>query len=266
MLPADTLKRIAAMAVNAGPRAIELPQEPAGVYGLVSSDGYVQIVNAKPAPLDNHADDISTLCRVAREFAGKEVAEGAGITEIWYCRGRITAVANGKKPEGDTCTLTLSDSPQLSLLRHWDSAGGATLSQAELILLLRTTFYSVAPNDLLPAIRKVKATRANEINQQIENGKVSMSRSTVAEMTGAAAVPEMVTFWVPMFGQAAMQDTQPIKIVIDQQPEQERFKLIVIPGEIESAYAKAEEGIGKRIAKELDSLGVENIPVYRGRP
>jgi hypothetical protein len=99
----------------------------------------------------------------------------------------------------------------------------------------------------------------------MEQGKVSMSRSVVAEMTGAKDLPEEARWWVPVFAEAAVNETEFVSVVIDPQPEQERFRLLVKPGDIERAYAAAEDSIAKKLA---DWMGKseQTIPVYRGKP
>lgn len=255
----DSLKFLAEQGVQAGPRVIELPGEPRGRYGLIKdSTGGVEIITPEGETVHSNAYDIDTLCRVVKE------QHGLTECEIWYGREGIIGVFDATRPDLATCFLSLSPSPQLEMLMRWDASKGVILSQAELVTLLRTMFDGVAPSDLLPAVRGVKATKGAEVSQQISQGKVSMSRQVVVEMTGAAAIPEQVTFFVPMFAQHAVQDSQLIRIDVEPVPEQERFRLIVLPGQIEKAQAEAEKTIFDSIVKALGNGNT--ISVFRGKP
>lgn len=266
MLTPDALKFLNDRFIAAGPRVIDLPDEPEGVYGIVSEKGEVEIHEAERQPIRNVAYDIDTLCRAVIDAQGEEAGEPKEAAEIWYSRTGIIALYNRLEPDsrGSRCTLTLSPSPQLALLQQWDRNGGATIKQSEFVLLLRTMFAGCGADALLPIIRGVKATRGAEVSSQIQQGKVSMNKSIVAEMSGTAAIPEQAMFWVPMFAQAAAQNEQRIRIAIDPQPETEAFRLIVLPGDIEKAQADAEEALAKSIKA---ALGEGNtIPVFRGTP
>jgi hypothetical protein len=264
----DALKYLNDRFIAAGPRVIDLPDEPEGVYAIVGADGYVRKETAERPPIQNVAYDIDTLCRAVIDSQGEEPADPKDeeFAEIWYSRNGVVALYDRNQPDsrGSRCTLTLSPSPQLAMLQKWEQHGGATIKQSEFVLLLRTMFAGCGVDGLLPIIRGVKATRGAEVSSQIQQGKVSMNKSIVAEMSGTAAIPEQAMFWVPMFAQAAVQNEQRVRIAIDPQPETEAFRLIVLPGDIEKAQADAEEALAKSIKAALGDGCT--IPVFRGTP
>lgn len=271
-MQADALKFIAGQAQNAGPRVLTLP-DPQGVYAVAFADGSLQFREPSRPWIEHKSADLETLCRVAVAEAERQrvqldggperhVPAAAHGVQIWHSRDKVACVFDAEGKVRDACELELTPSPQMAMLQKWDQAGGVLLSQAEFVLLLRTTFAGAAGPDLVNIIRKVKATRGAEINQQIGQGKVSMSRSIVSEMTGAAEVPERVNFYVPIFAQSAIGETGFVPVEIDPKPDTEQFKLVVHPGKIEEAFADAERRIGERIVK---LLGDKNtIPVHRG--
>lgn len=269
MLPVEALKYLSALATEAvGRRIVRAEAEPPHVYYVQQPDGTMQRTVAVEPPARHEAADIDTLCRVARDFVSHEPPN---VPAVWHHRGGVEAVLSQHAGYAPTCTLTLGPSPQLALLARWDQAGRASLTQAEFVTLLRTMFADCAPADLLPAIRNVKSTKNAEVNSQIAQGKVSLGKSIVAEMTGVAGIPERVAFTVPVFAQAAVPVSGTVRVEIDPDPQNERFTLIVLPGDVEAAYAQAEEAVGRRLVERLAALSTDDhpsalIPVYRGEP
>lgn len=259
-MDSHSLKFLKDMADAAAParRVFTSDREPPHVYWVQQADGKLERVSAKPFPTAHAAADLDTLVRVVRDQT-----DPADVPEVWYSRAGVIAVLNPAAEHPARCTVDLTPSPQLALLAQWERAGKATLTQAELVILLRTLFAGCAPDDVLAAVRGLKVDKRTEVNQQIAQGKVSLGRSLVAEMTGAAALPERITFSVPVFAEAAVGVCSTVRVELDPDPQNERFHLYVLPGDIESAYADAEEALALRLAR---LLGESPVPVYRGRP
>lgn len=269
LLPVESLKFLADQARGAGPRILKADAEPAHKYYVVDAVGNVDFITADRPPARHAAADVPTLCRVAAAAHGRTADEGQRPPEVWYDRGGAVAVLDLIEDYPDTCALDLTPSPQMKQLAAWEqsrvgSMPGVQLSQAELVILLRTLFAGCAPDSLLPAVRGVKATKAQEVNQQLAQGKVSLSKSVIAEMSGTDRIPERVALRVPVFAQAAVAFAAPVTVEIDPDPQSERFTLIVHPGSIEAAFAEAEKFLANRLRAEL---GADSpIPVYHGRP
>lgn len=265
LLPVESLKFLDEKSRAAAPRIVTCDREPPHVYYVADCNGNLtrQIACAPP---DRHAaGDIDTLVRVALADYRPEDAETSPNTPvIWYTRDGVIAVLDPDDSDFPArCTLALSPSPQMKTLAFWDGQGKASLKQAEFILLLRTLFAGCAPATLLPAVRKLQTKRGAEVNAAIEQGKVSMSRAIVAEMTGASAIPERITLEVPAFAQAAVAVAVRVTVELDPSPEDETFTLVVHPGAIENAMRGAEEVLEKRIRAALKD---SPIPVYHGKP
>jgi hypothetical protein len=270
MLPADTVREIAALGSKAEqlnkPRILKCDQEPDHCYYVIDKDGNMNLVTAEYGPTEMFCSDIDTLTRVVID--SKE-----HMPEIWYSRNEVIAYLGTKNPYFDTVKFKLSASPQFQTLIAWEQSGrGVSLTQKDLILALRTLFAGCVPTELLPAIRRLKTQKAAEINSQIDKGRVSMSKSMVAEMSGVSDIPEMVEFTVPVFAQGTLNATACIRVAIDPDPENERFTLIVLPGDVEKAWTHGERLLCGKIQEEL----VENwsaakgegdceIPVYFGK-
>lgn len=255
-------KLVADLAVKAnGQRIFTAPGEPPHVYYVLRPDGHLERTTAMPGRWEMDAADLNTLCRVAVDWTADGVRP-----EIWCDRDCVVADLNPSVSRGPVCALNLTYSPQMVRLMEWDRAGRVSLSQAELVLLLRTLFAGCFPPDFLPAVRNVRSSKNAEVNSQISQGKVSLGKSIVAEMTGVAAIPERVTFVVPVFAQLVVPVVGEVRVEIDPDPQSERFTLVVLPGDVERAFGKAEEDLVERVSRVLAGLMAteSDIPVYRG--
>jgi hypothetical protein len=262
MLPAESLKFLTDLAAKANPQAriVKAPAEPEDVYHILDANGELVRGRALLPVQDRDAADMETLVALAKASHALEPATA----ELWYGRAGVFFQNLNRHPL-DAAKLLLAPSAQLAKLIEWDRAGRARLTQAELVILLRTLFHGCAPENLLPAVRNVKTSKSAEVNSQIAQGKVSLGKSIMAEMAGTAAIPEMVEFLVPVFAHAAVFVVAPVRVAIDPDPQTEAFTLIVLPGDIEHAFALAESNIGNRLETLLGDA-VEQIPQYRGRP
>ncbi|AMV29315.1 hypothetical protein VT84_33275 [Gemmata sp. SH-PL17] len=248
-------------AATPGERIVTTDREPRHVYYVLQPDGKLDRTFATEAPAAHQAADLDTLVRAA--IARKPDADNPFGPEIWYARSGVVAVLDTEATAPDVCRLALTPSPQMAKLAEWDRQGKASPTQAELVILLRTLFAGYYPVDFLPAIRGVKSSKKTDADSQIGHGKVSLGKSMIAEMTGVAAIPEQIVFTVPVFAQAAVHIRGPVRVEIDPDPQNERFNLYVIPGDIETAFAHAEEVLANRLELLLDG---SPIPVYRGTP
>jgi hypothetical protein len=259
-MQADALKFIADQAAKANPgaRIVYTDREPDHIYYVLQADGDLKRVAAEPEPENHRADDIPTLAALA-----KESMECEPCAQIWYGRHGAVLINPGLCSRARV-RLKLAPSPQMMQLISWDQRGKGSVGQAELVLLLRTLFAGCAPEGLLSTIRGVRTQRAAEVNSQITQGKVSLGKSLVAEMSGTAAIPEEVSFKVPVFDSHAVRVFAQVRLAIDPDPQTESFTLVVLPGQIEAAHEYAESWFAEMIRAEL---GPENlIPLYRGQP
>lgn len=258
MLPVDSLKLLKQLADDAAPgrRIVTAPAEPPHVYYVVQPDGGLVRTTAVVRPSDHRAADLSSLVAWAKKQA-------AAVPCIWFSRVGVVAGPVPGSDAHDRCRLDLEPSPHLALLMTWEKAGRATVQQAALVILLRTTFAGCYPAfpKLLENVRSVKTSKAADVNSQIGHGKVSLGKSVIAEMSGLGGIPEEVTFRVPVFAAAAVRCYADVRVAIDPDPNTESFTLVVIPGQIEEAFATGEAWLADRLAA---LVGEAKIPVYHG--
>lgn len=232
-------------------QTFQTPAEPKHVYYLNGPDGTDRI-EADPPPNDHTAADLETVVALA--------ADGETDKSIWYSRSGVVA-RNGPR---DRATFRLTPSPQLAKLLEWERTPGI-LKQTALILSLRTLFADCYPDHptLLESVRRIDVKKGQEAAAEVRQGKVSMSRSMLAEMTGLDKIPETVTFKVPVFAEQAFVSYKPVRVALDADPQAESFTLIPVPGDVEKAYSGAEDELQTRLAA---LIGDEKIKLYHGSP
>lgn len=215
--------------------------------------GSIEELKIPPDPRGHKALDLSAIIEFASNHAD---------SAIWYSRCGVVCLIDDETRR-DRVTLDLSFSPQLRLLIALEQNPKA-YTQAELVLMLRTTlagcFADDASGQLLPAIRAVKFTRNSEGESAIDHGKASIGKKLTEQATGAVAIPEVVTFRVPIFARA-FAFVGRIKCAVDIDASTETFKLIPLPLEIEHAISAAEI----EIRKTLEEAGTET-PIRYGTP
>lgn len=239
-------------------RIVKAPAEPPHIY-YVAEDGERGITLRKETAASpafrERSSDVATLVEWLKEQAPTK-------GEVWYSRRAVIAGQATASPQADLCTLSLSGSPQLSYLIGVEKSP-ATLDQSQLIRTLRTTLFGSHGGDLLANIRKVNLSKAKNVEAQQTKGKVSLNRSDIAEMSGAADIPDVVQFDVPVFSAASIPCRAVVQCDLDLNAETERFILTVLPGEIEKAWAKGEAWLLNEIT---NHVGKDDIAVYYGEP
>lgn len=236
--------------------------EPKHVYYLNTPDGPKRM-EAGRLPHDHKAHDSETIVAKAKERAVVSAeTEDTFMPEIWYHRTGVTGVIGMR----DRVTLSLSPSPQLKQLVKWEESGRGIVKQAEFILLLRTLFVDCYPDHptLLEAVRKIDVKKGNDVSAEIRQGKVSMSKSMVAEITGLDKIPETVIFRIPVFAEDAARVERPVRVALDPDPQNEQFVLIPIPGDIERAFAAGEEWLANDLTRLIGADG--GVPLFHGKP
>lgn len=254
-MDAATVKELADLGQRAGPRVVTADREPPQVYYTTAPDGTLTRQEAAPPPDNHRAGDPAAVCDVAKDAAKTHAAE------VWFSRAGVVAVY----ADFGRAAFTLSPSPQMARLAEWDHRGRGIVKQAELILLLRTMFAGCTPShpNLLESVRRVDTKKANDASSEVRQGKVSLSKSIVAEMSGIDKLPEEITFEVPVFAQAAVKLRGSVRVAVDPDPQNEQFVLVVLPGDIERATQAAEVALGKQVAELLEG---SEVPSYYGVP
>lgn len=264
MIAKDAVQLIQDTAVKAnGQQIFRTDAEPNHVYLVYGDDGILEKRYADSGPLDHEAGDFMTVVKLAVDAAEEAAA-------LW-CSQSNGVIATFDGDMRDRAALTLTNSKPFAKLREFDAAGhgGAALDHITTFTLFRTLFRDCLPShsSLRDDIKKVDIKKAQEAASGVSRTAVSMSKSLIAEASGADKLPEVLTFDVPVFAEAVAPVRATIRVAFDLDPQQERFRFIVLPGEIEKAIEKAEAWLEKQVADSL--LAIESstpIPVYRGVP
>lgn len=261
-LTKDAIELIQSTAVKAAGVNAEIfttTCEPTGTYFLRDKDGLLERHVADQL-VRRTALNIGT---VAAWLAHASNAKAAW-KSIWYSRVGVQAVYHEIPVE--TCTLALRQSQPLKTLAEWDKLPkGFEVDQQSLFRLFRTTFADSMSQhpDIFDLIKRVDFKKAQEVSGTAERKGVSMSRALVAEASGADKLPSFLTFEVPVYDTPTVAAKARVRVSFDLDAQAERFRLTVLPGEIESAEVEGEAVLYKMIFNELESTS-KDIPIYYG--
>lgn len=263
MLDAEFVNAVRDLAVTAAGQVVfPAAAEPSHVYLVKLPDGTLQRIEALPKPERVVAASLEAL--VAWTKGGAENPTGR---EIYYHR---TGVVGGPAPADlrkDRIHFPLAPSPQLAQLEAWSKQTQAvTYSQRDLVRLFSTTFADAGLDRVTESVRKVDFRKGKEVVQEVQKGRMSMSRQDVATMTGSEAIPPELKFVVPVFSAASLSPRAEVRVYFEPDPETERFLLVVIPGEIEQAYGVGEDYLARTLQTLLTEAKADAIPVYHGVP
>ena len=236
---AEFIKSIVGLADQAKrPTVFRAEAEPAHVYLLLGPDGSVDYRHAEAAPRNHIAADLETVAR----WALRSVKDGEGVS-VWYDRTGVTALLDDGTRR-DKVTLPLQLSPQILTLQELEKSS-ARLKQKEFIKLLRVPLAGTLtrhPN-LLKSVRSVEFRQAVNGNSDLQQGKSSIGRAIMSQLTGTENIPEEVTLSVPVFLSVVV-NPFPIVCALDVDAACETFQLIPLPGEIEASIRSAESKLG----------------------
>ncbi len=236
---------------------------PLHVYYVVEPDGKLTRTTAAPPPFSHTAADLETIVANVQFIVDGQAGRSP---EVWFNRRAVVAVLDPGDGGKYRSTLTLNPSPQLAILQAWATNGDRrpVIAQTEMILLLRSVFEDCTPShpQLLANVRKLKTTRASEVNSEVQKGKVSLNKSDVREMSGMDLIPDVITFKVPVFDAATLKAEASVRVCVDPDPDKEAFRLVVIPGQIEKAFTDGETWLSAK----LTELLAAGVPLYHGTP
>lgn len=234
-------------------------QSPTG-YWTRNKEGDLEWHETPPAPRAHKPATLESICR----FALDALESQKNNPVIWYAEQGITLLVNDAN-RFDRLTCQFTEHAHLKTLRHLEKR--PQYMQSEFIKLLRIDLagtHSAYP-DLLVGLRAVKLRQITQGAGDIQHSKQSISRSMEAELSGTKNIPENVNLYVQLLREFDCCACVNCAIEID--AVQERFYLIPLPGEIDTAMnavlKRVEEEIHSRI---MDSAKKLRVPVYRGVP
>lgn len=253
----NAVKELAVKAADPQQRVIKVPGDAPHVYYMTRPDGTTARMETETPRERSACLSIPALC---------DWVKAHDTAEVWYSRSGVIAL---DADSTSRTTFALTPSAPLKLLA--DIGGrqdGIDYDQGTLWRLLRTTFRDCLPShtNIKEQVGKVDVKKAQEAAGTVDRKGTSVSRKLMAEASGADQLPEVLTFDVPVFAEARATARALVRVSFDFDAQVERFKLCVLPGEIDRAHAAGESWLETMIGQELGERQVEIAPVFLGRP
>lgn len=257
----DLFNAICALARKADKaETLELGCEPKHVYGVIESEGEgkgkIHRVEAYPTPRAATGGSLQPFIPFAHDNPK---------SEIWYNRNGITLYLDGTTRR-DNLRLKLDYSDQLKFLINIHNL---KLSQKDLIITLRTVLAGAASIALRPIIERLKFNVDGEGHSNIAQGSASVGKKIEEKVTGVGAIPEEVTFTVPVFSNPRFAFNGPIQCCLDVDAHTQKFSVMPLANQIEIAVSNAEMELGESIITAVNGSvkeGERLVPVYFGAP
>jgi hypothetical protein len=273
-LTQGALETIQKTAVKAdGQRIVTPKQEPAHIYYTlleeIAADGTTSITLnkevAERAPHQHRITDFASLAkRISVAVTMPYEGEHSDDQSVWYsahpnCPG-ITAILSDDYR--DTAKMPLSISPQLKQLIEWKGdtdTRGVALDHKQVYNYFRRLFRGCIKGQdaLMKLLQKVNFKKAVDATSEQSRSRTSLDRDMRAEATGLDDLPDNVTFKVPFFSEAAAMVIVEINVTFDPDAENEKFRIYILPNEIERAIWTAEQFLKEQIER---ALGQEVAP------
>lgn len=261
----ELLKAISEQAVKAnGVQTVTPPVGSKLDYGIVLPDGSFEWVDADPDPRQHKVYDVPSLVAFAEQMKAAKDDE-AGACVLWYSRTGAVLIVDDTTRR-DRVTLPLSASPQLTALAALEGDGNGKLDQTALVKLLRVSLagcWNLSQPNLAKNISKLKFKRTEDGYSEVTQGKASLGKSLLAEMSGVDPIPEEVTFAVPVFSGHPWTATVAcdLQVIADEG----KFALTPLAGEIEKAVRLGESRLARDITAEMTERKLD-IPLHYGTP
>lgn len=176
---------------------------------------------------------------------------------------------------GNTVTQKVPHSDQFLTLQAWAAdKNGKVLTQGELYTYLRTMFFGCLAVDsvqLTDIVKTLDFSANQQARVEMQSQKTSVSRKLMAEVnSNGIVIPEVVTFDIPVYRGCFADIRANIMIALIVDAEAQRFKMYVLPNQIDAAIEKAAIVIHNRIAAQVDtydpSVAVAEIVAVAGDP
>lgn len=227
---------------------LKAPDQPSGVFYIVGPDGKADKTTADPAW---HSEKLATPVELARFI--KEHSDEGSATFLSETKAVFVYELTDRR---DVAVCDLRLSPQFRWLK--DSSGKA-MDQKSFVRLLRIDFRGcLGDSNLLPLVRQLKFTADGAVEGNIQHGRESMGKQITAAVTGADAIPEDLTLFVPVFENHPFRAR--VACAVETLPHEQAFRLTPFPLEVPVAMDAAMEDV-RRV------LSGDKLPtVYRGLP
>lgn len=232
-------------------KVIPVPGAPPHVVLIQKPDGECEWEEIQPEARAHGASDLSCVIQFAEE--------NPKTARVWYSGNGVRCILDDATRR-DYVFIELAESTQVARLREFAKT---TFGQRDLILELRTTFIDcMGPCvGLLNALRVLKFISNVSGESTTSQGKASIGKRIEQEVTGADALPEMIEMDVPIYDGGFL-SIERIRLALDIDTQNQRFKLVPITGDIDRAFVRSEEKIRKHLTENLP----EGVKVCYGTP
>lgn len=230
--------------------------EPDGAYYLIGPEGKAHLKIPGPK---RHAEFLDTPLELTKYLANL-AAGGGKNAAVFYTETSIVAVYD-RDDRRDRVSVLLKPSPQYSWLRD---SGVKTMGQQEIVRTLRITFRGnlVGGSDIVNLLRKLKFKADGTAEGDIQHGRESLGKTIVNEVTGLNALPEDISFNVPVF------DNHPfrayIECALEIDPANQNFRITAFPQQVKNAMDAAMSDIEFTLAGNDPKVTLP--PRFRGKP
>ena len=235
------------------PTIIPLNTEPEGHYLLVKHDGTYTEHYREPEPMNHRFETAMELVTFIGALAPdpKEAA-------IFLDSDGATFVPDRNDPR-PKARVELDYTSRFETLQKFAGTNGSQpMDQRSFLALFRISFRGcLSGSNLVQLLRDLKFVNNAAGEGNIQHGQESLGRSIVAKVAGVDAIPEDITIHVPVFD--GYGQSQPVACAIEIMTQEQRFRLIPFPGEVERAEADALDYVRGILAE-----NTPKIPVYLG--
>lgn len=161
--------------------------------------------------------------------------------------------------EGNAIDVTYMELTPSGFFRTFCDGDARWMNQRELISMLRVHTTCENAQLLLSSIRAVSFTRRSDGTSKVQHGKESLGRSVEAVVQSTDQIPEQLVFNEPLFTWNGFDSATSIKMNIEIDVEEQRFRCYPAANEVEFAR----NVVFRRIAETIHTEQPE-VPVYIG--
>lgn len=241
----------------AAPSVVTVPAEPSHVYYLRKPDGTLEHCYADVPPDNRTAYNLNALADLAAHI----ISDTDVAPEVFYTPSAVVLTYSTR----DRMTLPLKAGAAFEVLTKLGQQS-ASYTQAQLTQLLRTTFrgtFEAQYPTLIDVFKRVTFKSGQVTVGEVTHGRASLGREVMGEVTGFAAIPEYVTFTVPVFVTRDFAHVRrEVTVAVTPDATNGQFVLATLPGHIEDALATALEDVEQVIVEQFP----KGTRVYQATP
>lgn len=210
-----------------------------------------------PPPLRSHeVDSVADLIAAAKRWG----SDDTGFT-IWISDGRVSLVIDDRDRR-EFVTLDLKETTAFQTVRKLCDTG--RMDQTSLLRLLRRELRGANNvQSVITAVSKIKFSRSERGESNMNHGNESMGKSIEVEVVGAGDIARLITIPLSVYKNPGEGDFSTV-IALDLEivTHEQKFLLKPMPDEVDLALAGAMASIHKKL---LEGLGTD-APIFYGRP